>query len=117
MRAVLIATLAGFVGACAASKPADFVPIPQGPVPPAPREAAHALCMPQAEIAGEQAALLQQSMQGGVIAVGRPAFVAGAVVGHAIGNAVAIGIARARARDMALDACMASHGYMKAPKG
>lgn len=112
----IVSTVAALaLAGCAAAKPEDFVPIEGGP-PTSPREAAHALCMPQADLAGEQAALIQQSMQSGVIAVGRPAFVAGAVVGNAVGNAVSIALARSRARDMALAACMAQHGYTKKPQ-
>jgi hypothetical protein len=116
MKRILLLSSALALAACAVSKPEDFAPIPGGPQPPAPREAAHAMCLPQADIAGEQAAMLQQSMQGGVIAVGRPAFVAGAVVGHALGNAIAVGLARARAKEMHMAACMAQHGYAKVPK-
>lgn len=108
-----ILLLPALVAACAAAKPSDFSPIPNAPPPSLGREVAHAYCLPQAEIAGEQAAMMQQSMQGGYVAIGRPAFVAGAAAGHAIGSAIAIGAARARARDLALNACMVQHGYVK----
>lgn len=113
-KAVFVALFA--LAGCASPKPEGFTVIPNGPTPPGPREAAFALCLPQAEIEGERAALLQQSMQGGYIAVGRPAFVAGAAAGHAIGSAIAIGLARQRGRELALNACMAQHGYMPVPK-
>jgi hypothetical protein len=116
MRKLTLLAVALALSACAASKPTDFTVIPHGPTPAAPRDAAHAMCMPKADIAGEQAAMVQQSMQGGFSAYGRPAFVVGAAVGHALGSAVSVALARARARDLVLAECMSQHGYMKTPK-
>jgi hypothetical protein len=115
MHGVIIACAFG-LAACAVAKPDAFVPIGGVAVPPAERDAAYAFCLPQAKLAGEQAAIIQQSMQGGMVAVGRPAFVAGAAIGHAIGSAISIAAARARGRDLALEACMAQRGFAEVPK-